>query len=84
MTTETTIPKQPEIPNLEKLRRVQDGFSTIMEFLEWAEGEGFITVKGSRPDRMVYKFFGLDEKLIERERVALLEFQRLLNAQGLP
>lgn len=76
--------EMPKIPNLEKLRRVQDGFSSIMEFLEWAEGEGFISIRGSRPERMVYKFYGLDEKLIEQERVALLDYQRALNAQGIP
>lgn len=81
----------PPTPVHDKVAAMADHLSSVGEFLDWLSGEGFeICVPddkhgyvwcGKRRDTLLAAFADIDPLELEREKLALLEFQRALNAK---
>jgi hypothetical protein len=61
----------PAFPESEKLALVSDERRAIAEFLEWSRDLGLVSVRGNVDD-MILEFFGINWRLLERERQDML------------
>lgn len=82
--------KRPETPLLQKLRIERDKTLVLGQFLDWLEDEEIHLAaydeRGHSLDTIVYskeriigRFLGIDPTELDKEREALLEYQRWLN-----
>jgi hypothetical protein len=77
--------EEPKTPNCERL--ANPGVGAIRDFCEFLNDEGVALIprgdchwpRELRSIDLIYKWAGIDEKELERERRALLEWQRSLN-----
>jgi hypothetical protein len=82
--------KRPETPLLEQLRIDRNKSLLLSEFLDWIEEEGLqlsaysergynLEVVAYSKERLIGRFLGIDPVALDKEREALLEYQRWLN-----
>ena len=77
------------LPEHEKLQDIQPQSQTCGEFIEWLGEQGIFLCKINRFDRfdpindsterLLARYFGIDLKVLEDEKVAILTAQRQLN-----
>ena len=80
------------LPEHEKLKEVQPQSQAIGEFIEWLSEQGIWLASLNRFDRfdpindgtekLLARYFEIDLKVLEAEKVALLDAQRQLNKQN--
>lgn len=77
-------------PQCVKLKNVGEAFHTVMNFMEWlGQQEEIVLAKWSKHDdrdrlfefignreHLLYKFFDIDHKLLEKERQAMIDALR--------
>jgi hypothetical protein len=91
-----SAPVRPATPELDKRSKIieGDGHRAVVAFLEWVDSEasgglGLVRYRQGVPheiystsfESILASFYGLDLDKIEREKLALLEYMRELNAQ---
>jgi hypothetical protein len=82
--------KRPETPLLNKLRAERDKSVLLSQFLDWLEEEGLqlaayaprgyaLEVVAYSKERLIGRFLEIDPIELDKEREALLEYQRWIN-----
>jgi hypothetical protein len=90
------LPTEPPCPEHDRLKvaktEVRDATQLVGEFLEWltdSDEAGYVIADrrgdelvpcGVRNTELIANFFGINENALESEKMALLEYQRALNA----
>ena len=80
-----------DLPEHEKLKDIQPLSQKCGEFIEWLEHQGIQLCRfdsrhdacipiNERRDDLLASFFGIDQRKLEAEKVAILDEQRALNA----
>lgn len=84
------MPTQPKTPECNKLALERKTRVTIESFLGWLRGRGLWLYYDNgdayfkRDDQIAFEFLDIDEKKLEAERRALLEWQQALNERNRP
>jgi hypothetical protein len=82
----------PPVPECEKLRCYREEIGSIRRFLEFldeqrlfiaaVDDDGDYYLALDSREQLIYRHFGIDGQALERERRALLDYQRVLTARS--